>query len=146
MRHPRTWQTPPELIPLVNLLGRVPTVKGPGWGPDGPIPGGYFADGRWWIVFQIKIDDQMAWSVVRRLAEVFNDMSGSPGGDRFPTVFMPVVPETIFMPVVREQAPLALPSIWWSLESTRAGFAIGDVVNRMMTRLPQPIEDVSLWS
>jgi len=111
-------------------------VNGPGLGSNNEIPGGYFPDRRWWVVFQIKIDDQLAWPVVRRMAEVFNDTSTPAEPDIFPTVFKPVVPELI--------AP-APPSLWWSLESTRPDLAIGQVVERIRTRLPQPLEDASLW-
>ena len=133
MRPPRGYQTPPEFTPLVNCLKRVPTLNGPGFGSNNDIPGGYFPDGRWWVTFQFKIDDEMVWPVIRRLAEIFNNTSSPVAADAFPIVFRPVVPE-------------GPPSIWWILESTRAGFAITEVVERMKTRLPQPFEDESRWT
>jgi hypothetical protein len=129
----RRWETPSELAPLADLLKQVPAVNGPGLGPNNDIPGGYFPDRRWWVVFQIRTDDQLAWPVIRRLAEVFNDVSIPPAEDAFPTVLRPVVPE-------------GLPSVWWALESTRPSVAVPDVIERMKSRLPQPIEDSSRWT
>jgi hypothetical protein len=124
--------TPSELAPLADLLKQVPAVKGPGLGPDGNIPGGYYTDRRWWLVFQIKTDDPLAWHVLRRLAEVLNDYSGPRTEDLFPTVLKPIVPG----------GPA---SVWWSLESTRPDLAVADVIERMKSRLPQPIDDSSRW-
>jgi len=132
-----------EFKPLVDCLKRIPAVNGLGLGSNNDIPGSYFPDGRWWVMFQIKLDDQMTWPVIRRLAEVLNDTSSPPFvPDPFPMVFRPVVPE--FKPVRPESIPPL--SIWWCLESTRTGFPIGDVVERMMARLPRPLDDATLWT
>src|SRR5829696_5713974 len=124
------YKTPPQLAPLVNFLRRVPTVTGLN---GGDAPGGFYNDARWWVVFEIAIADPLGWRVVRRLAEVFNDASSAK------------TPPTVFMPVVPEESG-GIPSIWWAVESTRAGVPIADIIEQLEKRLPQPIENQLLWS
>jgi hypothetical protein len=117
MRHPDVYKTPTELAPLAHCLKRVPGVFGPG-AANSDIPLRYYPDGRWGAVFQIKIDEH-AWPVIRRLAEVFNDWY-SAEEDAFRTVFKPVVARSIPAATVS--------SLWWTLETTRPGVAVADVV------------------
>jgi hypothetical protein len=132
------YQTPVELAPLAQSLRRVPGVGGPG-APNSDLPVGYFPDGRWGAVFQIKLDER-AWPVIRRLAEVFNDWHAAEG-DAFPTVFKPVAARS-----VHSTGAAGSPSLLWTLETTRPGVTVADVVERINKHLPRPLEDASLWS
>jgi hypothetical protein len=95
--------------------------------------GGHYDDGRWWIIFWIDIEQALAWSVIRRLAVILNEVST-------------VTPATVFMPLALEPTwTVGWRALSWSLEATHKDVDPDAVADRLLTHLPEPPEDISLW-
>jgi hypothetical protein len=121
-------EPPPELVPLLDCLKRIPAVK------DHGLMAGFCPDGRWWAIFWIDIDHPLSWWVVRRLAVVLNDVSGE---EESRTALIPIAMKPTWTVGIK---PLS-----WIVESRRPGVEPAAVVHQLKAQLPDPLEDESLW-
>ncbi len=113
---------------LIKYLVRVPAL------PE-PIGRGTDDDGRWWVKFEIDIDDELAWQVVQELGWVMNYLSLE---ERLPTTFKPVSPAPYLNGGPRE-------FLSWVVECEDPNFRPGTLADWLEGRLPQPVEDRSAW-
>ena len=117
-----------EFQKLKGFLTRIPAV-------DGPVGSGCLDDGNWWVKFGIKIDHELAWSVVQELGHILNYVSLD---ERLPTVFMPVSPPPYMNGGPRE-------FLSWVIESKDRNFTPNDCAEWLEGRLPQPVDDIIEW-
>ncbi len=113
---------------LMAFLRRVPGV-----GPS--IGVGSEAEG-WWAKFSIDIKHPLAWHVVQEFGHVLNYLSIE---ERLPTVFKPVSP-----PPYLNGGPAEFLS--WVIECSDQDFKPGTVAKWLEGRLPDPVDDIQLWS
>ena len=114
---------------LIEYLARVPAL------PES-IGRGTDDDGRWWVKFEIDIDDELAWQVVQELAYVMNYLSLE---ERLPTTFKPVSPPPYLNGGPRE-------FLSWVVECEDPEFRPDTLADWLEGRLPKPVEDRSAWS
>lgn len=114
---------------LESFLLRVPAIKG-------TIGKGRSENGNWWVKFRIDLKHPLAWNVVQEFGCVLNYLSIN---ERLPTVFMPVSPAPYL-----NGGPEDFLS--WVIESTSPEFKPGTAKKWLEGRLPQPIDDVSMWN
>lgn len=117
-----------DFTALEAFLRRVPAI-------EGTIGKGHFADGNWWVKFDIVIDHPLAWHVVQELGCVLNYLSIK---ERLPTVFMPVSPAPYLNGGPRE-------FLSWVIQSKNPQFTPDLCAEWLEGRLPQPVDDASAW-
>ena len=100
-----------------------------------PIAFGTYDDGRWWVKFQIDIENKYAWSVVQEMGCVLNYLSLN---ERLPTLFYPVSPAPYFNGGPNDY-------LSWIIENTDAQFKPGTAMKWLEGRLPNPVDDVDQW-
>ena len=118
-----------DFITLETFLLRVPAITG-------TIGKGRFENGNWWVKFRIDITHPLAWNVVQELGFVLNYLSVN---ERLPTVFMPVS-----SPPYLNGGPSEFLS--WVIESTDPKFKPGTAKKWLEGRLPEPVDDISMWN
>jgi hypothetical protein len=123
-----TLEPPPELMPLIDCLKRIPAVDS----LQG-LMGGFYPDGRWWAIFWIDIDHPLSWWVVRRLAVVLNNVSE----ENSPTALMPIA--------MKPTWTIGMKPLSWIVESRRSGVEPAAVADKLKAQLPDSLEDESLW-
>ena len=114
---------------LEGFLLKVPGITG-------TIGKGRFENGNWWVKFRIDITHPLAWNVVQEMGCVLNYLSID---ERLPTVFMPVSPAPYL-----NGGPYEFLS--WVIESTDPKFKPGTAKKWLEGRLPQPVDDISMWN
>lgn len=114
---------------LEEFLLKVPGITG-------TIGKGRLENGNWWVKFSIDITHPLAWSVVQEFGCVLNYISLN---ERLPTVFMPVSPAPYL-----NGGPSEFLS--WVIESTDPTFKPGSAKKWLEGRLPQPVDDISMWN
>lgn len=119
----------PDFIALTALLKRIPAIKG--W-----IGTGRGNDGVWWTKFAVDISDPLAWRIIQELGHALNYMSLN---ERLPTVFMPVSP-----PPYLNGGPADFLS--WVIECRDRRFTPESIAKCLADRLPNPVDDRSIWS
>ncbi|HEX9997778.1 MAG TPA: hypothetical protein VGB45_11585 [Abditibacterium sp.] len=118
-----------NIQPLVDFLKRMPSVH-----PS--VVGGASEDRLWWVKFSLDISDPLAWSVVQELGHLLNYVSLD---ERLPTVFMPISP-----PPYLNGGPADFLS--WVVESQKSEFTPTLCVEWLKGRLPNPVDDLTLWN
>jgi hypothetical protein len=114
---------------IEEFLLKVPSITG-------TIGKGRFENGNWWVKFKIDISHPLAWSVVQEFGCIFNYISAN---ERLPTVFMPVSPAPYL-----NGGPSEFLS--WVIESKDPKFKPGTAKKWLEGRLPQPVDDISMWN
>jgi len=122
MNKERAFQT------LESYLARVPAIVP-------PFATGIEDNGNWWIKFTIYIENELAWHVVQELGHVLNYLSID---ERLPTSFFPVSPPPYMNGGPRE-------FLSWVIACSDRDFKPGTAVEWLEERLPQPVEDLTLW-
>lgn len=112
---------------LVQVISKIPGVR--------VISSATTPDGYWWVKFDIDIHHKLAWNVVQELGYVVNEISLT---DRLPTLFMPTSP-----PPYLNGGPEEYLS--WVIESKLPYFQPAYVAQAILGRLPNPIEDETMW-
>lgn len=112
---------------LVEVVSKIPGVR---IISSATVPGGY-----WWIKFDIDIHHKLAWNVIQELGFVINGISIK---ERLPTLFMPTSP-----PPYLNGGPEEFLS--WVIESRLPYFQPTYVTEAILGRLPNPIDDESMW-
>jgi len=113
---------------LTTFLSKVPAVE--------VISHDYYESKNWWIKFSIDITHTLAWNVVQEVGHVANYISIN---ERLPTVFYPVSP-----PPYMNGGPAQFLS--WIIESTDTEFTPAQMAEWLEGRLPNPVEDKTLWA
>lgn len=113
---------------LTEYLSKIPAVFG-------EITKGAEDDGRWWVKFEIDINNQYAWHAVQELGHVLNYLSIE---ERLPTSFQPVSP-----PPYMNGGPEEYLS--WVIECHDPEFKPGTCAKWLEGRLPDPVDDLSQW-
>ncbi|WP_404361319.1 hypothetical protein [Methylotuvimicrobium sp. KM1] len=113
---------------LIDFLSKVPAITG-------TIGKGAEEDGRWWVKFEIDINNQFAWHAVQELGHVLNYLSIE---ERLPTTFHPVSP-----PPYMNGGPEEYLS--WVIECHDSKFRPGTCAKWLEERLPKPVDDLSQW-
>jgi hypothetical protein len=119
---------------LVDYLRQVPAIRSKDT-PTSGIGSGSFADGGWWIKFDIDTDHRLAWATVQELGYVLNYLSID---ERLPTVFKPVSP-----PPYLNGGPRDFLS--WVIECSTDDMAPDAIFGWLESRLPKPVSDPSAW-
>jgi hypothetical protein len=114
---------------LETFLLKVPAITG-------SIGKGRYENGNWWVKFKIDITHPLAWSVVQEFGCVLNYLSIN---ERLPTIFMPVSPAPYLNGRPHE-------FLSWVIGSTDPKFKPGTAKKWLEGRLPQPIDDISMWN
>jgi hypothetical protein len=122
MSDARAFQT------LEAFLRRIPAI-------NDPISSGWSDGGLWWVKFGIDTYHPLAWNVVQELGHVLNYISVQ---ERLPAVFMPVSPPPYLNGGPRE-------FLSWVIEAKDADFKPETCAKWLEVRLPQPVEDASVW-
>ncbi len=117
-----------DFATLEGYLRRVPGI-------EDTIGKGRFDNGTWWVKFSIDISHPLAWHVVQEFGCVLNYLSLQ---ERLPTLFMPVSPAPYL-----NGGPTDFLS--WVIESKDPTFKPGTCKKWLESRLPQPVEDLSVW-
>lgn len=113
---------------LAEFLARIPAVEADEAPTFGMSSGE--ADGRWWIRFQIDIDDDLAWETVEALAFAANAAGEA-------TVLRPVIVES-------DTSEGPEDSLVWMLDAP-LGVSPDDVRSRLESLLPYPVDDLAAW-
>jgi len=123
----------PSFLKLLAFLARIPAVT------TNETPWGGFGtgidDSGWWVKLWIDIDHHLAWNAVQEMGHVLNELSMS---ERLPTVFKPVSPPPYLNGGPRE-------FLSWVIECRDGALKPGTVADWLEGRLPQPVEDISVW-
>ena len=117
-----------DFTSLETFLRRVPSVQS-GFGH------GYEASGMWWVKFSLDIHHPLAWNVVQEFGHILNYLSLD---EQLPTVFKPVSP-----PPYMNGGPAEFLS--WVIECTDKDFKPDTAAQWLEGRLPDPVEDSTLW-
>jgi len=89
----------------------------------------------WWVKFSLDIHHPLAWNVVQEFGHILNYLSLD---EQLPTVFKPVSP-----PPYMNGGPAEFLS--WVIECTDKDFKPDTAVQWLEGRLPDPVEDSTLW-
>ncbi len=116
-----------NLPKLGELVESIPGVK---W-----VSHGLENNCRWWIKFEIDIEDEIAWYVIQELGYILNYISIS---ERLPTVFAPVSP-----PPYLNSGPKACLS--WIIEPKFDYIDPQQIADVLDQRLPKPITERDVW-
>ncbi len=114
---------------LESYLQRIPAI-------NGNISKGADPNGLWWVKFRIDLSHRLAWHTVQELGHVVNYLSLH---ERLPTLFMPVS-----APPYLNGGPHEFLS--WVIESQDKNFRPGTLAKWLEGRLPNPVDDESLWN
>ena len=111
----------------INFINKVPWVD--------YISSWYYDNWNWWLKISIDINNKLSWNVIQELWHILNYLSLD---ERLPTFFYPISP-----PPYMNWWPKDYLS--WVIESKDEQFSPLKCTQRLKWRLPDPVDDLSLW-